>query len=110
MCGSQWSLVAVCAHECTFRGYYDDLRVSDGWGFCHGSCSLNVQFRPNLEGYRTCSIRISGGGSFENVSISGRAVKRLEVDESSEVSTDPGDGVDPAVKSAELYDEEASSL
>ena len=48
----------------------------------YGSCSLNVQYRPISEGYRSCSIQINGSGSYESVSISGRGVRRLGVDES----------------------------
>lgn len=68
----------------------------------HGSCSLNVQFRPLNEGYRTCTIRITATGSSETVSVSGNGVARLGVEseatagfnESSEVGTQSGVATD----------------
>ena len=51
-------------------------------GSCFGplranqSCSFNVAFSPNREGYESCSINISSSNGSTSVSASGRGVKR----------------------------------
>lgn len=42
----------------------------------YGSCSMSVRFQPRSVGSHSCSIQISGGGSYESVHISGRGVDR----------------------------------
>lgn len=77
---------------------FSDFNVSNygcyGTLPAYGSCSLNVRFQPRMEGQHSCSIQISGGGSYTSVSISGRGVRRdrLAIESTSQEASTAAEG------------------
>lgn len=67
----------------------------------YGSCSLDVRFQPRLEGHHSCSIQISGSGSYTSVSVSGRGVRRDRLAVQSEAPEASAGAEDAVLESSE---------
>ena len=88
---------------------FSDFNVSNygcyGTLPAYGSCSLNVRFQPRMEGSHSCSIQISGAGSYASISISGRGVARDRALTADDGPDDGGDTNTAADKAALTEDE-----